>query len=103
MSEKKEKSEKLIEAAETPEKGPTKVEQAAAMFDELKAQGLKPKEIYGKIAKALSISVRSARGYVWRAKNPEAYQQMLKKYFEKRRARLKKAEVEEAKKEKKAS
>ena len=71
----------------TVEKAPTKVEQAFAMFQELKAQGLKPKEIYAQIARELEISVRSARSYVWRAQNPEVYQEMVKRYFEKKRAK----------------
>lgn len=83
--------------SEKQEKTLSKVEQAAAIFDELEAEGkLKPKEIYEKIAEALSISVRSARGYVWRAKNPEKFKAMLERYYAKKRAKA------EAKKEKKA-
>ena len=86
------------------EKAPTKVEQAFQMFQDLSAQEMKPKEIYAKIAKALGISIRAARSYVWRAKNPQKFQEMLKRYFAKRKARLaaeKKAKAEEAKKAKK--
>ena len=76
------------------------------MFQELKAQELKPKEIYAQIAQKLKISVRSARSYVWRAQNPEAYQEMLKRYFAKRKTRLaaeaKKAKAKKPKKKKKA-
>ena len=85
---KKEKSEALIAPAEVPEKGPTKVEQAFKMYQDLIAQGLKPKEAVLKIAKRLGVSSRTVRGYIWRAQNPEKFKAMLERYYAKRKARL---------------
>ena len=82
------------------EKPVSKVKQAAAMFDELKAQGLKPKEAVSKIAKTLGVSARTVRGYIWRAQNPEKFKAMLERYYAKRKARL--AAEKKAKKESKA-
>ena len=96
MSEKKEKP--TIEPAKVPEVK-TKVEQAASMFDELKAQGLKSKEAVLEIAKRLGVSPRSVRGYIWRAQNHEKFKAMLERYYAKKSA---KAEEKKAKKESKA-
>ena len=40
------------------------------------------------VAEELGISVRLVRSYKWRAENPKKYKAMLKRYFEKRKARL---------------
>ena len=96
---KKEKG-KTITPAKIPEKKPTKVEQAFKMYQDLTAQGLKPKEAVLKIAKTLGVSVRTVRGYIWRAQNPEKFKAMLDRYYAKRKARL--AAEKKAKKENKA-
>lgn len=75
-------------AKEKKEKKVSKVDRAYDMFKELKAEGLKPKEIYPKIAEELVISARSARGYVWRKENPEKYKALLERYFSKKKVRL---------------
>ena len=46
----------------TKEKKVSKVDRTYQMFQELKAEGLKPREIYEKIADELKISTSSARG-----------------------------------------
>lgn len=77
----------------------SKVDRAYQMFQELKAQGLKPKEIYEKTSQELGISVHSARGYVWRAKNPEKYKALLERYNAKKNMKSKSRPCEESEKE----
>jgi len=80
------------EKAEIPK---TKVGKAFALYKKLKLEGIKPKAIFQTIAEELKISERVARGYVWRAKNPEKFKMLLERYFEKRKAKAKpKAETE---------
>jgi ribosomal protein S30 len=50
---------------------------------ELNQKGMDIKQISEK----LKISEKIARSYLWRAKNPQKYQELLKRYFEKRRLR----------------
>ena len=57
------------------------------------------------VAKELGIKVQLARSYKWRAENPEKYKAMLKRYFDKRKAKKaakdkkpKKAKTKKAKK-----
>ena len=40
------------------------------------------------VAEELGIKVQLARSYKWRSENPEKYKAMLKRYFDKRKARL---------------
>ena len=54
------------------------------------------------VAKELGIKVQLARSYKWRAENPEKFKAMLKRYFEKRKARLAAEKKAKPKKPKKA-
>ena len=54
------------------------------------------------VAEEMGIKVQLARSYKWRAENPEKYKTMLKRYFEKRKARLAAEKKSKPKKEKKA-
>jgi len=94
MAKKKEKLK------EEPQKKVSKVEMVYQRYLELKNQQLKPKEIYEKISEELKISPRSARGYVWRKENPEAYKALLQRYFEKKKAKTAKAKADEENKTK---
>jgi ribosomal protein S6 len=49
----------------------------------LSQEGLKPKEI----AKKMKLDERIVRSYIWRAKNPEKYKELLKRYHEKKKAK----------------
>ena len=88
--------------SEKKEKAPSKVQQALKIFQDLSAQGVKPKQIHENIAEVLGISVRSARGYVWRAQNPEKFKAMLDRYYAKKRAKAEAKKEKKAKKESKA-
>lgn len=46
------------------------------------------------IAERMKISERVVRSYIWRKKNPQKYQELLRRYFTKKRQ---KEEVEEMK------
>jgi len=66
------------------EKTQSKIEQVHARYLELKAENLKPKEIFMKLTEEFNISARSARSYVWRVEQPEKYKELLKRYFDKK-------------------
>ena len=53
------------------------------------------------VAEELGIKVQLARSYKWRAENPEKFKAMLKRYFDKRKAK-KAAKPKKKKKAKKA-
>jgi hypothetical protein len=73
-----------------------KIQRAYKIFERETNAGKKPEEAYKIIAEELNISVRSARAYVWRVKNPDKYKAMLERYFAKKKA---KAEVKAEEKE----
>ena len=51
-----------------------------------------------KIAELLGITARLANAYIWRKKNPEKYRALLKKYFDKKKAKIQ-AQKKEAEKQ----
>ncbi len=90
MAKTKKKIEPAVSVApETQEVLKTKVEKALALYEKLALQSMQPKVIFQKISEELKISERAARGYVWRAKNPEKFKALLTRYFEKRKAKVK--------------
>lgn len=65
----------------------------------LHKKGLKVKEIANK----MKLSERVVRSYIWRKKNPEKYKELLKRYFDKRKASQSSAEPQNETTEKTAS
>lgn len=55
------------------------------------------------IAKKMKLSEHVVRSYIWRKKNPEKYKELLKRYFEKRKASQSSAEPQNETTEKTAS
>jgi orotate phosphoribosyltransferase-like protein len=60
-----------------------KKEGRIAKAHRLSQEGLKPKEI----ATKMKLNIRIVRAYIWRAKNPEKYQALLKRYHEKKKSK----------------
>ncbi len=53
------------------------------------------------IAEALEISERTTRAYQWRVKEPEKYKALLKRYFDKKKAKAQKKQKKEKEAEEK--
>ena len=51
------------------------------------------------IAEKMKLNERIIRAYIWRAKNPEKYKALLKRYFEKRKQKASQSSVSAAKSE----
>jgi DNA-binding CsgD family transcriptional regulator len=64
----------------SPRRARAKVEQVYQM----RQKGASVKEI----AEKMKLSERVVRSYIWRAKNPDKYRVLLKRYHEKKKARL---------------
>jgi len=73
------------------ENAPTKVEEPKPKQKKKKGKVKRVFEMHEKgvsnkeIAQKMNISERVVASYVWRAKNPEKYAELLKRYFAKKR------------------
>jgi hypothetical protein len=64
-----------------------KQESKISQVYEMHLKGINVKDI----AKKTGLSERVVRAYIWRKKNPEKYQALLKRYFDKRKKKTEQA------------